>query len=253
MGRVKDAMGYLEEGLGLNPTKKVRKMIRRMMKHNAEFEAKMENNYGISLEDEFECYDMFIEAQKCLYSNNPEEAIKIYEKILSKKPNHSNTISNIGVAYIMLKQPEKALPWLEKALSLTPKDGITLSNLAYAHFLLKHFEKSSQCVEELMKVIKDPPLRDLMRVLTALIGMGQYNNARELIHLYNKGHPQIIFLSGVLYAKEKDFANAQKEFLKIEGSKTARNYYEKACQLATGEIKSFNFEPKVIEQSIEMQ
>ena len=252
MGRVNDAMKAFDESLRFNPQKEVKKRISNIFNHRAEFEAKMENNYDIPLEDEFECYDMFIEAQQCLYSGKCERAISLYEKILLKKPYHSNTIDNIGVAYVMLKEPQKAMPYLEKALSLSPKDEIAIVNMAHAHFLLGNAEKSSQYVEEMMTIIKNPPLRDLIRLLTALIDMGQYKHARELI---NKGeHPQITFLSGVLYAKEKDYVNAKAEFFKVKGiSEMAKRYYGKTGELISGKIKGFQFEAKVICSDIEMQ
>ena len=54
------------------------------------------------------------------------------------------------------------------------------------------------------------------------------------------------FLSGVIYAKQKDYLAAKEEFQSIRKiSKTAMEYFEKVKTLADGTLKDYNFEPKL--------
>ena len=75
-GRVSDAMRYFEESLKMNPQTEAKKMAERMLKERQDFEKNIENNYPISLEEEFECYDNFLKAQRFLYSKKEKRPLR---------------------------------------------------------------------------------------------------------------------------------------------------------------------------------
>jgi len=167
---------------------------------------------------------------------------------LEKKPNFHRAIQNIGVCYIQDGKPKKALRYFERALSISPTDDLCLGNLAHAYYLLGDYGKSQEYSEKSMKNVNDPLLRDLLRLITLFIEIEQFNFARELLSRYRGVHNnnQLTFLSGVLYAKQKEYPAAKEEFQIIRKYSTvASEYFENAKALADGKIKNPNFEPKI--------
>ena len=76
--------------------------------------------------------------------------------------------------------------------------------------------------------------------VTLFIDIGQLEFARKLLNDCNDAYDnaQLTFLSGVIYAKQKDYLAAKEEFQSIRKiSKTAMEYFEKVKALADGTIK----------------
>jgi len=248
MGRVNDAMRCMKKCLRLNPEAEIKKMAKRMIKSEEHFTEKLENNYEIPLEEEFECEEKFLLAQKHLYNKQLEEAIALYEWILEKKPDFHRAIQNIGVCYIQGGKLKESLKYFERALSISPNDDLCLGNFAHAYYLLGDYEKSQEYSEKSMKYVNEPLLRDLFRLITLFIEIEQFEFARELLSKYGSTHDnaQLTFLSGVLYAKQREYLAAKEEFQSIRKySKTAMEYFEKAKALSDGKIKDYNFEAKI--------
>ena len=248
MGRVNDAMGCMEKCLRLNPEAEIKKMAKRMINSRKHFSKKLENNYNIPLEEEFECEEKFSLAQKHLYNKQFDKAIALYECILEKKPNFHRAMQNIGVCYIQDGKPKEALKYFERELSISPNDNLCFGNLAHANYLLGDYDKSKEYSEKSMKHVNKPLLRDLFRLITLFIEIEQFEFARELLSRYEGIHDnnQLTFLSGVLYAKKKEYLAAKEEFQSIRKySKIAMKYFEKTKELANGKIKDYNFEAKI--------
>jgi len=252
-GRIKDAYGYFEKCLKLNPEKKIRKMIHRLIKTRGEFEETLDKSECISLEEEFEVYDDFVKAQGYLFSREYGHAISLYKNILERAQNHYPSIQNIGVAYMMQNQPEKAITYFEKSYNLRPTNNLCIANLAHVHYKLGNLEKSESYIKELETKIDKPTLRDLVRILTILIEIKQYNFARKLIVECEYKSSQVVFFSGVLYALEKNYLQAKVRFKMLSPiSSIAYKYHEAVCSLEKRKIKEYYFEPKIIRPSIEM-
>ncbi len=248
MGRLNDATKCMKECLRLNPPSEIKNMAKRMLESKKYFAEGLENNYDISLEEEFECAEKFSKAQEHLYANRFEEAVALYKYILDKKPNFHRVIQNIGVCYTKSGQPEEALKFLENALHICPQDALCLGNLANAQYLLGNQNKSREYSEKAMTVAKEPLLRDLIRLVTLFIDIEQFEFARKLLDNYKDAHDnaQLTFLSGVLYAKQKEYLAAKNEFCKIRHcSNIARKYLSNTEQIIAGRINEYDFEPKI--------
>lgn len=256
MGRLNDAIRCMKECLQSNPPNEIREMAERMIKSSDYFADKLENNYKISLEEEFECDVKFRKAQEHIYAKRFEDAIALYKYILEKKPDFHQAIQNIGVCYIQNGKPQEALKYFEKALSISPDDELCLGNLAHAYYLLGDLKESREYSEKVMGVVKDPLLRDLIRLVTLFIMIRQFEFGRKLLAEYGAlyDNPQLTFLSGVLYAKQKEYSAAKEEFQSISKiSKVAKEYLEKIEQVINGRIKEYDFEPKMAtDASIDM-
>lgn len=248
MGRLDDAMRYINECLQLNPEQEIKNMAKRMLKSKEFFAEKLENNYKLSLEEEFECQDNFSRAQEYLYTKKISEAISLYKHILEKKPDFHRAIQNIGVCYIQQGNPEEALKHFEKALSISPNDELCLGNIAHAHYLLGNSEKSNEYSKKVVDIIKKPLLRDLIRLVTLFIEIGQLGFARKLLNDYcdANNNAQLTFLSGILYAKQKQYSAAKEEFQSISKvSNVAKEYLKNVELILDGRITEFNFELKM--------
>lgn len=253
-GRLDDCYKYLKKCLECNPPKEIKKMATRMLNSSEEFKSKLEKSESITLEDELEKYDNFTKAQKSLYAKEYDRALALYNRILEKNPNHHPSIMNIGVAYIMQDEFEKALPFLERAYDIKPNDPMSIINLAHAHYFLGNKDKANKYIQELKQKLKEPILRDLIRIITALIKMKEFDFAKSLLKSLEYRNPQLTFLSGVLFAIQKEYKKAKKRFsVLMEFDEVSEEYYNAITKLEEGKIKEFDFEPRnIIEGSIEV-
>lgn len=248
MGRLDDATKYITECLQLNPEPEIKEMAQRMLESRDFFAEKIENNYKISLEEEFECQNKFSKAQECLYTKHFAEAISLYESILEKKPDFHRAIQNIGVCHIQQGNPQEALKLFEKALNLSPNDDLCLGNIAHAYYLLGNFEKSTEYSKKAVDIIRKPLLRDLIRLVALFIEIGQLEFARRLLNEHGDAYDnvQLTFLSGILYAKQEKYSLAKEEFQSISKvSHMAKEYLKKVELILDGKIKEFDFELKM--------
>ena len=69
-----------------------------------------------------------------------------------------------------------------------------------------------QIRKELESKIDKPILRDLIRIITILIEIKEYNLARKLIEESEYKNPQIVFFSGVLHDLKKEYPEAKARF-----------------------------------------
>ena len=188
-----------------------------------------------------------------MYSGEFKEAISLYENILKKVPKHYQSIQNIGVVYMMQDLPDKALPYFEKSYSLHPTDNLGITNLAYANFKIGNIEKTNEYIKELEKKLDKPILRDLIRMLVALIELKEYDLARRLIDECEYKSSQVVFFSGILYAIKKDYSKAKAIFKELSPmSFIAYKYHNAIIDIEKGRIKEHNFEPVIIESSVDM-
>lgn len=245
-GRVNDAMNYFKESLKLNPPKEIKKMAGDMIKNRAEFENKLKNNYPISLEDEFECQDLFLKAQQLLYSGNEEKAIEIYNKILQKKPNHPETIHNIGTSYFQLGQYEKAIEFFEKS---NKKDMLHILSLIIVNHKIGNNLKKEEYLKRINVLNEEPSLRDAVRIVSSLIDIDEDKIAKKLLVRFRHptSHKQLDFLYAVILAKEGKYDNAATIFLHLsEFSDLCFEYFEATDKLSKNKIKNYDFKPLLI-------
>jgi len=253
MEKVSEGIKYLEKCLSLKPPKDIKNMAKRMIESKDEFNEYNKNE--ISMEEEFICEDRFLNAQECLYSGRLDDAISLYGEILNNKPEHASSIMNIGLCMLKKGKIRKSIPYFEKASRLDTSCTLSLANLMHAYHRLGDNEKSRFYADQVMKKIKNLALREIIRLVGLFIEVGDFTNARKIINKYPDYDcsTQLIFLSGILYAKRKKYESALEEFLSIKNeSKIANEYFKKTKEIIDGKIKDFNFKPKIIEWGIDI-
>lgn len=252
MGRVSDSINYFKEALELNPPEEIKEMSKRMLTERKFFEEKMENNYKISLAEEFECHDIFLEARQLLYSGRENEAINLYFKIIEKKPEHSETLHNIGAAYFKLGQFEKAIEFFDKSKK---NDLLFLSNMAISNYKLGNKQKTKEYIELIRNSNEIPFTRDAVRILTILIELNENSLAKKITTdcIKKLQHPQLEFIYGVLLAKEGEFELAKNVFFSLKDySDVCINYYKATEKLIKGDILNYDFNPEIICDDIQV-
>ncbi|MBE2247790.1 MAG: tetratricopeptide repeat protein [Candidatus Competibacteraceae bacterium] len=78
-------------------------------------------------------------------NGKPDDAIKIYNDLLSIDP--SNAVANHNIGYIFLfykNDPAASLQWFNRSVSLNPKAANTYYHRGYAYELLHDFEKAKE-------------------------------------------------------------------------------------------------------------
>ncbi|HOY68203.1 MAG TPA: tetratricopeptide repeat protein [Candidatus Ozemobacteraceae bacterium] len=96
-------------------------------------------------------------AEQLLQRNQPDEAVTLYEKILTLQPTHGGALTRLGLKALDEAQYQKALELFTKAREASPDNRETLRGLAFA---LHHNEKHAEAVSQFKTVLdldeKDP-------------------------------------------------------------------------------------------------
>ncbi len=253
MGRASDGIGYIKTAYELKPPRELKRAIKKLLNKEEELLKKCEDrSHKISLEDDLKLYDEFLEARENLYQRNFKTALEKYKSVFEKNPAITGCLVNMGICYLNLSLPEKALELFEQA-KRKDNDILTLLNIAKAYKALKNDDQIEQVKSEILTRVKEKPTlmtqRTLVRLISGFIEINELKDAKELFTTFKKFQkmPQVKFLSGVIYAQEKNYKEAIKEFeIVIDDFGVAELYKKKAEQLSQGKIKTFNFEPLTI-------
>lgn len=248
MGRIDDAMTTFNEALQMNPPKQVKVMINRMIKNKKDFDKHLENNYPITLEEEFECYDNFIRAQKLLYSGKEEEAIELYQEILDKKPGHIETLHNIGAAYFILKDYKEALKCFIKVNEIK-EDMLLLANLAITSAKTNDIGNKDKYIIKIKKSKEIPAIRDSVRIAVILFELGEFELTEKLLKNCRRKTPhlQLDYLYAVALAKLGWYKKAKKLFFQLSDySEDCIEDYLAADKLSKNKATKHTFKPSII-------
>jgi len=253
MGRLNDGLTYFKECLKYHPPKEIVKMANNMLKSEKEFREKCEDKSFLTLKEDLALQDKFMKARDYLYSNNYKKAILLYEEILKKNPYHAASIQNIGLCYLDDKKIKESILYFEKAYELDKSNFLSLANLFYAHYKLREKDKEDYYAEKIMNEIKKPLFRDITRIIAIFIEGDKYSEAEELIGRFSNDETQMIFLRGVLNAKQKNYMDALKDFqIIMEESSIAKKYSEKVKEIMSKKINDFNFDPTIVQWDIDV-
>ncbi len=87
-----------------------------------------------------------------LLSNMREIALAI----LKYYPRHIESLTNVGITYVLEGELIKSLEYFHQAEKINPKDYIVLSNIAYAYKEIKDEKKAIQYYEKVVKYGDEP-------------------------------------------------------------------------------------------------
>ncbi|MHC1684401.1 MAG: tetratricopeptide repeat protein [Clostridiaceae bacterium] len=85
--------------------------------------------------------EYFRKANKYFSEQEYKRAVEIYNKAIQNKEHEIDSLYNIGLCYIKLKEFNKAIPILKVVTMKQPK-GRYFFNLAYAYVKIENFKKA---------------------------------------------------------------------------------------------------------------
>jgi uncharacterized protein YoxC len=117
---------------------------------------------------EVEAHTLFLQGNFLHSRGRPEEALKIYKKLLSVKPDHQVAWERMGNAYRELMRYEEAIEAYQKAIELDPDDPSSYYNLAATFARQRKKEKMLETLALAIKndgefkdeALNDPAFRD---------------------------------------------------------------------------------------------
>jgi len=150
------------------------------------------------------------------------------------KPNDSEILNNLGMAYFFKKQNPLAKKYLKKAIAAKASNSDAKNNLASIYFKERAFDKAAKIYKE---VLKDLVYRHQYRVYynLALISLENRNTQEALNRLdkaitENDAYCPAHFLKGKLTLKKSHFMQAYENFLKASKGVCYKNpepiYYQ---------------------------
>jgi hypothetical protein len=117
---------------------------------------------------EVEAHTLFLQASFAHAHGKPEEALKIYKKLVSVKPDHQVAWEKMGTAYRELMRYDEALEAYQKAVELDPNDPSAYYNMAATFARQRKREKMLETLSLAIKndgefkdeALNDPAFRD---------------------------------------------------------------------------------------------
>ena len=117
---------------------------------------------------EVEAHTLFLQASFAHSHGKPEEALKIYRKLTSLKPDHQVGWEKMGTALRELMRYDEALEAYQKASELDPEDPSTYYNMAATYARMRKREKMLETLNLAIKndgefkdeALNDPAFRD---------------------------------------------------------------------------------------------
>jgi tetratricopeptide (TPR) repeat protein len=147
-------------------------------------------------------------------TNNQEDAILLYQKVLDENPFNTVAWYNLGVAYQGLKLFEKSVDAYTTCLDLDEKFEYAYRNLGDAHIQLKEFDKAIEVLEKHLS-LGTPEDVILEAIAYCWEKKKEYAVARNFYRQASQLNPkddQIFFKIGETYTKENDWEKAMKSY-----------------------------------------
>lgn len=149
-------------------------------------------------------------AQFLAKSGDLPGAEKEIQKVLAKEPRNEDALLSLGMVYMERGQEAKAKPLFERLVEST---GRKAQAFFYLGLIEARKHRLQSAVEWFDKVEDGPMLLDAqVNAVTALIGLEQYDEARERLAESRKQFPQeavrLYLMEAELLTKNKDYAGA---------------------------------------------
>jgi tetratricopeptide (TPR) repeat protein len=117
---------------------------------------------------EVEAHTLFLQASFAHSHGKPEEALKIYRKLVALKPDHQVGWEKMGTALRELMRYDEALEAYQKASELDPEDPSTYYNMAATYARMRKRDKMLETLNLAIKndgefkdeALNDPAFRD---------------------------------------------------------------------------------------------
>ncbi|QTQ12373.1 tetratricopeptide repeat protein [Treponema parvum] len=137
-------------------------------------------------------------------------AIRLYESLLSKRPDSNTIMFKLGSTYVKSGDDEKALPYYQKIIAIDPNNFNALVDLGGIYRRMKRFEDSLSVLQKAEKINKSDPQINYNFGFTYKF-MGEYEKALSYFRAAIEENPNDVLAynhMGVIYALRNDHVAA---------------------------------------------
>ncbi|MCX7974139.1 MAG: sulfatase-like hydrolase/transferase [Candidatus Aminicenantes bacterium] len=128
--------------------------------------------------DKIEELRLITQAELLEWEQKFDEAVKIYEKILTINPKIPTSYINLGLNYLRLGQPQQALAIFQKGLALMPGSLLLLSRLGHTYLALGQIKNSLETWQSVLAL--DPENFDALVSIAWIYSLlGEKETARK--------------------------------------------------------------------------
>lgn len=136
-----------------------------------------------------------------------DEAIEIYDRVLSMNPENAHAWNNRGVALFSANRSEEALECYDRSIEIDPENLDALRNKGYVLRSMGRIEEALEAYERVMGAGGDET--DLESMATVLVGVGMLSEALTCLNQAMSINPtdriekEIIALMSAIEQKEQ--------------------------------------------------
>lgn len=137
-----------------------------------------------------------------------DEAIEIYDRVLSMNPENTHAWNNRGVALFSAGRSEEALECYDRSIGIDPENLDALRNRGYVLRSVGRMDEAMKAYDRVMGAGGDES--DLESIATVLVGMGLLAEALDCLNQAMSINPtkriekEIIALMFTIEQREKD-------------------------------------------------
>lgn len=137
-----------------------------------------------------------------------DEAIEIYDRVLSMNPENTHAWNNRGVALFSAGRSEEALECYDRSIGIDPENLDALRNRGYVLRSMGRMDEAMKAYDRVMGAGGDES--DLESIATVLVGMGLLAEALDCLNQAMSINPteriekEIIALMFTIEQREKD-------------------------------------------------
>ena len=139
----------------------------------------------------------FFEAEKLFKEKKFNNALKHYQNILKKFPNHLAVLNNIGQIYELQGKYEKAMEAFKKCYEINSNEKIFIHNLANIYFLKKDFVNSMPLLKKVIDIGLDHE-GNCEKYAISLFNIKAFKETKDFITLIHLKYPKNDLLNRLL-------------------------------------------------------
>ena len=161
--------------------------------------------------------DKFEKAMNFIERGDLEEAIVVFQEILSTDPENVDALYNLGMCFTDLGQPEEALAILKRCIDFRPDYSNAYVALGFAYSKLEDFDNAKKYFIEGLKI--DPNNSYALRNLGGVFG--RIDEIEKSLYYLEKAYdrnqidPNTVFGLGYAYEQIGDYEKADKYYKEV--------------------------------------
>ena len=201
------------------PTKTLNPLLKEVQKINRKKKSKVSIKKATKTAIDHGTLNLFFQKALTYHRQNKlDEAIHMYQKVLSKNPEHFDALFNLSSAYIETSAFSKAYPLLNKLRDLDPEKPEVLLNLAIVEIALGRFQ-SALAYLSIAEKRKDGPNFEIY--FHRSVALSQLGNLNEAIVWYKRAeelhphHSRLLFNIALVYDKMQNYPEAVRYYFKF--------------------------------------